>query len=190
MNDDAANHQFESRADFRKWLEQNHDSSEGVWIVFTKGSRSFTANDALEEALCFGWIDGLMKSIDERTYKKYFSKRKDTKKWSEKNKQLFKRLQESGLMTPAGVAVYQVQEETDAASSRASREDRNSMNIATLKAALADDPEVLRLFEEWPPSRQKQLAGFYCEAKTEETRRKRQAKIAEALRTGYNGMLY
>jgi uncharacterized protein YdeI (YjbR/CyaY-like superfamily) len=93
-------------------------------------------------------------------------------------------------MTPAGVAVYQVQEETDAASSRASREDRNSMNIATLKAALADDPEVLRLFEERPPSRQKQLAGFYCEAKTEETRRKRQAKIAEALRTGYNGMLY
>lgn len=118
MNDDAATHQYESRADFRRWLEQNHDSSAGIWLVFTNGSKSFTANDALEEAICFGWIDGLMKSIDERTYRKYFSKRKDRKKWSEKNRRVFEKLQDSGLMTPAGVAAFQAQEESDTADSR------------------------------------------------------------------------
>ncbi|MGI6083515.1 MAG: YdeI/OmpD-associated family protein [Limnochordia bacterium] len=187
MNDDAATHEFESRADFREWLEKNHSSAAGVWLVFTKGTKSFTATDALEEAICFGWIDGLMKSIDERTYKKYFSKRKSKRKWSEKNRQIFKKMQERGLMTPSGVEAYQPQEETDSADSR---EHRNRANIAELKAVLAEDAEVLRLFEEKSPSRQKQLAGFYCDAKTEATRRKRQDKIVEALRRGYNGMLY
>ena len=88
MNDDAATYRYESRADFRNWLEKNHGSSAGVWLVFTKGSKSFTVTDALEEAICFGWIDGLMKSIDEHTYRKYFSRRKNKNKWSEKNKEI------------------------------------------------------------------------------------------------------
>lgn len=187
MYDNAAICQYESRADLRRWLEENHSTSAGIWIVFTKGSKAFTANDALEEAICFGWIDGLMKSIDDRTYKKYFSKRRDKKKWSEKNKKIFKELQDRGLMTQAGVEAYQPQEETDTANSR---DHRNSVNIETLRAVLADDAEMLKLFEEKPPSRQKQLAGFYCDAKTEETRRKRLIKIADALRRGYKGMLY
>ncbi|NLN18714.1 MAG: hypothetical protein GX162_05465 [Firmicutes bacterium] len=187
MNDDAATYRYESRADFRNWLEKNHGSSAGVWLVFTKGSKSFTVTDALEEAICFGWIDGLMKSIDEHTYRKYFSRRKNKNKWSEKNKEIFRRMQERGLMTPAGVEAYQPQEGTDTADRP---EDKNAANIATLKAVLADDADILRLFEEKPPSRQKQLAGFYCDAKREETRRKRQAKIIEALKSGYDGMLY
>jgi len=90
-------------------------------------------------------------------------------------------------MTQAGLDAYQAQEETDTADSR---DHKNSVNIETLKAALANDAEIFRLFEEKPPSRQKQLAGFYCDAKTEKTRKKRQAKIVEALRSGYKGMLY
>ncbi len=187
MNDYAAVCQFETRADFRRWLEQNHSTSAGIWVVFIKGSKAFTANNALEEALCFGWIDSTVKPIDDKTYKKYFAKRKSKTKWSEKNKGLFKKLQESGLMTPAGVEVYQPDEETDVPKSASPN---HSLNIETLRAALADDPELLQLFEQTRPSRQKQLAGFYCDAKTEKTRKKRLGKIADALRSRYQGMLY
>ncbi|HHW11147.1 MAG TPA: hypothetical protein GXX29_14390 [Firmicutes bacterium] len=187
MNDNAATYQFADRAQFRAWLAEKHSTSDGIWLVFVKGSKDFTADEALEEAICFGWIDGLMKSIDERTYKKYFSQRKDKKKWSEKNKKIYRKLLESGLLTPAGIAAYQAPEK---AQTTADREKQHAAHIETLKAALADDAEILRLFMETPPSRQKQLAGFYCDAKSEETRLKRKGKIAEALKSGYKGMLY
>lgn len=73
-------------------------------LLFGKagGPKTIKAAEALEEALCFGWIDGQMKSIDDKTYKKYFSMRRDKSKWSEKNKALVKTLEERGLMTDFG----------------------------------------------------------------------------------------
>ena len=72
-----------------------------MWLVFGKGGGPATlrANEALEEALCFGWIDGQMKSLDETRYKKYFARRTSKSKWSEKNKQLVAELEKQGLMT-------------------------------------------------------------------------------------------
>lgn len=83
---------FSDRAAFRAWLDKNGTSSNGVWILFGKkgGPVTLTAGEALEEALCFGWIDGQMKSIDNKTYKKYFSIRRANSKWSERNKTLLK----------------------------------------------------------------------------------------------------
>jgi len=85
---------FEKRSDFRKWLEQTDMNSEGVWLIFrkTKSITSITASEALEEALCFGWIDGLIKSIDDEKYKKYFAPRRKGSKWSAKNKEIIARL--------------------------------------------------------------------------------------------------
>ena len=70
MRENIPELQFPSRADFRAWLEENAETSEGVWLVFGKAKSVFTlsANDALEEALCFGWIDGQMQSIDNTKY--------------------------------------------------------------------------------------------------------------------------
>lgn len=74
--------EFSNREDFRKWLDDNCLSSAGVWLLFGKagGPKTIKAGEALEEALCFGWIDGQMASIDDKTYKKYFSLRRASSK--------------------------------------------------------------------------------------------------------------
>ncbi len=179
--------QFENRKAFRIWLEINHSSSYGIWIVIIKGNKDFTSNDALEEAICFGWIDGLMKSIDETKYKKYFSRRIDKKKWSEKNKAIYKGLKEKGLITEFGIEAYQYNDKNNEAIDKISV---HAANIKKLKDVLCMENDTLKLLESTTPSRQKQLAGFYCDAKTEETRRKRKEKIIEAIKNNYKGMLY
>lgn len=98
--------QFADREAFRQWLSEHCRSDAGVWLLFGKagGPKTVKAGEALEEALCFGWIDGQMQSIDDKTYKKYFSLRRQNSKWSEKNKALVKSLEERGLMTDWGRA--------------------------------------------------------------------------------------
>ena len=95
---------FTTRIDFRKWLQKNAKTSDGVWLVFgkTKEIITLTANEALEEALCFGWIDGQMKSISGTRYVKYFTRRRTKSVWSEKNKKLVETLREKKLMTELG----------------------------------------------------------------------------------------
>lgn len=102
MNNDII--EFENRDEFRKWLCEHCLSENGVWLLFGKagGRKTIKADEALEEALCFGWIDGQMQSIDDKTYKKYFSARRANSKWSEKNKALAKILEDRGLMTDFG----------------------------------------------------------------------------------------
>ena len=95
---------FSDRAELRKWLTENCLSADGVWLLFGKhgNPKTVKADEALEEALCFGWIDGQMQSIDSNTYKKYFSMRRANSKWSEKNKALVKVLEKKRLMTDFG----------------------------------------------------------------------------------------
>ena len=96
--------QFADREEFRKWLSDNCLTSSGVWLLFGKagGPKTLKAAEALEEALCFGWIDGQMQSLDGKSYKKYFSVRRVKSKWSDKNKKLVQSLEERGLMTDFG----------------------------------------------------------------------------------------
>lgn len=96
--------EFANREEFRKWLAEHCLASDGVWLLFGKagGPQTIKAAEALEEALCFGWIDGQMQSIDDKTYRKYFARRREKSKWSEKNKALVKSLEERGLMTDFG----------------------------------------------------------------------------------------
>ena len=96
--------EFSDRESFRLWLSENCQSSLGVWLLFGKsgGHKTIKAGEALEEALCFGWIDGQMQSIDEKFYRKYFSLRRKNSKWSEKNKALVEKLEEQGIMTDFG----------------------------------------------------------------------------------------
>ncbi len=98
--------EFANREEFRKWLIDHCRSDDGVWLLFGKagGPKTIKAKEALEEALCFGWIDGQMQSIDDKVYKKYFSMRREKSKWSEKNKALAGKLEERGLMTDLGRA--------------------------------------------------------------------------------------
>lgn len=95
---------FATRGDFRAWLQENAETSDGVWLIFskTKEVTTLSANDALEESLCFGWIDGQMKSIDNTKYRKYFSRRRSKSPWSDKNKNLINILREKKLITSLG----------------------------------------------------------------------------------------
>lgn len=176
--------EFSKREEFQDWLEKNHKQENGIWIQFTKGSKAFTADDALREAICFGWIDGLIKTIDEKKYRKYFSRRKGVHKWSEKNIAIYEQMVAGGLMTQAGMEVFQAEKDKGKPVLELSEK------IQVLRKALQENEEILALYDGKAPSRQKQMAGFYGEAKTEETRNKRKNKIIEALKNNYSGMLY
>ena len=104
MKSDVPELLFTSRDNFRTWLRENAKTSDGVWLVFGKTNAVITlsANDALEEALCFGWIDGQMKSIDGTKYLKYFARRRAKSPWSDKNKSIVGMLREKKLMTELG----------------------------------------------------------------------------------------
>ena len=95
---------FKNRAEFRKWLTTNALANEGIWLIFGKDTKVETikASEALEEALCFGWIDGQIRSVDKNTYIKYFKQRDIASNWSDKNKGLVKKLEALGLMTEFG----------------------------------------------------------------------------------------
>jgi uncharacterized protein YdeI (YjbR/CyaY-like superfamily) len=98
--------QFKTAADFRRWLEKNHADSEGIWLrIFKKnsGRPSLTYPEALDEALCHGWIDGLKKSYDELSWIQRFTRRRPRSGWSKLNTQHVERLVKAGVMTPAGM---------------------------------------------------------------------------------------
>ncbi|NLE74863.1 MAG: hypothetical protein GX604_09595 [Actinobacteria bacterium] len=90
---------FRNRSEFREWLSANALSGEGVWLVFGKddGREALKASEALEEALCFGWIDGQMRSIDDKSYIKYFKQRGNTSDRSQKIKGLVETLESRGF---------------------------------------------------------------------------------------------
>lgn len=97
---------FRNREEFRNWLNKNHDKSPGIWVIFYKkhvNTECIEYNDVLEEALCFGWIDSLIKKIDDDKYARKITPRTNTQKWSELNKKKVLALIKEGKMTPAGL---------------------------------------------------------------------------------------
>ena len=98
---------FKDRDDWRAWLAQNHARATELWLVFYKknsGKHSVSYDEAVEEALCFGWIDGIVKGIDDGKYANRFSPRRRSSIWSESNKRRVARMIEQGRMTPIGLA--------------------------------------------------------------------------------------
>jgi uncharacterized protein YdeI (YjbR/CyaY-like superfamily) len=100
-----------NRAAWRKWLERNHAASRGVWLHFHKkhtGKASITYPEALDEALCFGWIDSIVRRIDADIYARKFTPRTNEKNWSARNLGHMQRLIDAGRMTEAGIRVLGV----------------------------------------------------------------------------------
>jgi uncharacterized protein YdeI (YjbR/CyaY-like superfamily) len=97
---------FDSRGSFRSWLEKNHHKSLGIWMIFYKKHVNIECikyNEALEEALCFGWIDSIIKKVDDNQYLRKFTPRTNKSKWSELNKKIVLSLIEKGKMTEEGL---------------------------------------------------------------------------------------
>lgn len=165
---------FSDRARFREWLSANCSSGAGAWLLFGKagGPQTLTAAEALEEALCFGWIDGQMQRIDDKTYKKYFSLRRANSNWSEKNKTLAEKLERQGLMTDAGRQKIEEARKNgrwDAPKAPAVTEEQ----IETLSALLNGHEPACTNFRAMPLSVRKTYARAWFDAKTDEGRAKR-----------------
>ena len=165
---------------WRAWLARNHSSSRGVWLVFHKrhtGIESLTYEEALHEALCFGWIDSLIKRLDDDRFVRKFTPRKPTSKWSDINRRHWAELKKSGRLAPAGLAASPT-ENTYAARPRVPE------LPAYIAQALKARPKAWNAFRALPPSHRRQFVVWIHIAKRPETREDRIRKSIAILAAG------
>ena len=139
------------RDEWRAWLAKHHDTEKDIWLIYYKkqsGEPRIPYNDAVEEALCFGWIDSTVKGIDENKYAQRFSPRKNGSNWSEMNKVRMRRLIEQGRMTPAGLSKFE-------------GDPRDSFETPSdIIEALKQDKKTWEIFEGFPESYKRIRIGF------------------------------
>lgn len=174
--------QFSSREEFRNWLKDNCISSRGIWVLFGKtgGLKTIKASEALEESLCFGWIDGQMQSIDDNAYMKYFSMRGKNSKWSEKNKALAETLEKQGAMTDYGRAKVEEAKKNgqwDAPKSPGITDEQ----IENLSNLLKEHEPAYSNFLKMSPSVKRTYTRAYFDAKTDAGRNSRLSWMLERL---------
>jgi uncharacterized protein YdeI (YjbR/CyaY-like superfamily) len=177
VNADAQVVEAKDRAAWRRWLTRHHARGRGVWLVIhKKASRagSLSYEDAVLEALCFGWIDSTAHRLDAETYKLWLAPRKPKGVWSAINKERVARLIDAGLMQPSGLAAI---EAAKANGSWAALDRSDALVMPDdLAEALAANPDAARHFEGFPPSTKKQVYFWIENAKRPETRAKRVAE--------------
>ena len=166
---------FTNRDAWRAWLDAHHTTTNEVWLVHYKkhtGKPSLTLEEAVEEALCFGWIDGALKPIDDEKYALRYSPRKKGSVWSETNKRRVRKLINQGRMTEAGLA--KVKEAKANGQWRAATLREDTTNIPDdLKKALKANRQTWRKFEGLAPSHRRQFVYWITSAKTGQTRQRR-----------------
>lgn len=172
-----------TRAEWRRWLQRHHADSDGVWLVIAKkgsGAPGAGYEEAVEEALCFGWIDSRVRPLDERRYEQWYCPRRPGSIWSRLNKERVERLRRAGLMAPAGLAKVEAAmadgswELLDVVEALAMPED--------LERALAAVPGAAEGFTGLAPSLQKQYLYWVLSAKRNRTRAARVAAVVAAAR--------
>ena len=174
---------FKDRDDWRAWLTEYHATAQEMWLVFYKrhtGKGGLTYVEALEEALCFGWIDGILKRIDDEKHTIRFSPRRKNSIWSEQNKKRAGRLIQEGRMTEAGLAKVRAAKANGQWEKAAVREDV-TLVPPELTAALAGNAQARENFEKLAPSYRRQFIYWVSIAKHDETRRKRVAEVVRLL---------
>lgn len=169
-----------SRAEWRAWLETEHTRAEGVWLISYKkaaGKPTLSYDEAVEEALCFGWIDSKPNALDEARTMLWFAPRKTGSGWSRLNKQRIERLIAAGRMAPAG------RERIEAAKADGSwsalDEVEDLIIPADLAAALAANPPAEQNFVAFPRSARRGILEWIAAAKKPETRARRVSETAE-----------
>lgn len=176
---------FKKSKDFRKWLAANHAKAKELWVGFYKksaGKPSITWPESVDEALCFGWIDGIRKSLDEESYKIRFSPRKPGSIWSAVNIRNVERLIKEKRMQPAGLKAYELRKEYR--SGIYSYEQRSPELVEPYATQFKQNKRAWEFFTAQPPSYRKMMNWFVVSAKQEETRLKRLARLIEASENG------
>lgn len=180
---------FKTRISFRKWLVANHDSHEAVWLVFGKNERlkTLSPDEALHEALCYGWIDGLIKRVDDTCYIKRFSHRNKSSQWSQRNKDFVKILIANKQMTEFG------REEIERAKKNGKWliEERQPITQEQINILIENingvEPALTNLLK-MSSSVQKTYTIHYLSAKKEETKKRRLEKIIDRLNNNLKPM--
>lgn len=165
---------FETSGDFRKWLERNHEQKDVQWLGYYKvatGKPSIKWEESVREALCFGWIDGLRKSIDEESYKIRFTPRRPGSHWSDKNIKMVKELIEQGKMMAPGLEAFKKRDEEN--SRQASYERKRVKLKKEYEDEIRKNKKAWKFFEELAPGYTKTSIHWVMSAKREETRQRR-----------------
>ncbi|HVQ12287.1 MAG TPA: YdeI/OmpD-associated family protein [Vicinamibacterales bacterium] len=165
--------QPKSRSAWRVWLEKHHAASQGIWLVFAKkhtGLPTLSYEEAVQEALCFGWIDSLMKSIDDRFHMQMFTPRKPKSRWSATNKARLAKLMKAGVMAPAGLAAVEQAKKSGSWTGYASVD---ALTIPPeLKRALEANPDAKKNWPNYSASARRSFLHMVNDAKRPETRAK------------------
>jgi uncharacterized protein YdeI (YjbR/CyaY-like superfamily) len=162
---------------WRAWLEKHHASETEIWLVFHKqhtGKPSVDYIDALDEALCYGWIDSLIKRIDEDKYARKFTPRKPVSKWSEVNRKRYAALAKAGRLAPAGKA-----RSPEGGSKHDAKPTVPEKIPPAIAKALKASPAAWKFYQTLTPREQRMYFGWIHLAKQPETRQRR---LAEAIR--------
>ncbi len=169
-----------SRKLWRKWLQKNHNVKKEVELVYYKahtGRTSIPYDDSVEEALCFGWIDGVIRRLDDEKFSRRFTPRKENSRWSELNKKRAKKMIREGKMTEAGMAL--IREAKQRGEWNAVPAEKREFEIPPFfKEALAKNKKASDYFDTLASTYRRHFVGWVSSAKKEETRMKR---LAEAL---------
>ena len=172
---------FKSPADFRKWLEQHHATTQELWVGYYKkdsGKPSITWPESVDEALCFGWIDGVRRRLDDESYVIRFSPRKPNSIWSAVNIRNVERLIKENRMQPAGIKAYELRKESR--SGIYAYEQRSPELIEPNASTLKRNKAAWKFFSAQPPGYRKIMNWWIVSAKREETRLDRLAKLIKA----------
>jgi uncharacterized protein YdeI (YjbR/CyaY-like superfamily) len=166
---------FTTPAEFRKWLEKHHASETELWVGFHKkasGKPSLTWPEAVEEALCFGWIDGVRHSLDETSYTNRFTPRKPTSNWSLINVNKVAELIASGRMRPAGLRAFE--QRAEARTGIYSFEQRAEAKLdRAMERRFRSDEKAWAYWQSCPPGYRKIATFWVVSAKQDETRQRR-----------------
>lgn len=168
---------------WRKWLKGNHRKVGVIWLVFLKkdhGGQTLTYDEALDEALCYGWIDSLIKKIDDAQYARKFTPRKEVSKWSPINKRRVERLIKDGRMTKAGSAVVEAAKK-NGCWDKPDRPPTKAEIPKELLAALKKNKIAEANFAKLPPSHRTRYVMWIGTAKQPETRARRATEAVQML---------
>ena len=181
LNDNSEIETFypKSKSDWRNWLQEHHLSKTGIWVIFYKkksGKSTISWSESVDEALCFGWIDSLKKSLDEERSIQFFSKRKPKSTWSKINKEKIKFLAENNLITKAGLESIEIAQQNG--SWTILDEVENLTIPKDLELALKNNSGAEEYFYNLSKSTKKGMLQWLVLAKRPETREKRITEIA------------
>lgn len=166
---------FRTQADFRQWLEKYHETETELFVGFYKKASkipSITWSESVDEAICFGWIDGVRKSIDDKSYMIRFTPRRPNSIWSAVNLKKIEELTQKGLMKPAGIAIFKKRKEGKSKVYAYEQKQNVKLDIVYEKEIKANE-KAWAYFEVLAPSYKKATIWWIMSAKQEKTRLKR-----------------